>query len=65
MNEKLTIKDIEEWIDNDEGLYKWHRGSRKSKREFIKENREALECCIRLVLDGTKPAHFLAYPGFR
>lgn len=50
--DRLTISDIEQWIDNDEGLYRWWRGERGSKREFIKR-----------VLHGTKPAHYLAYGG--
>ena len=58
---KLTIADIEEWIDNDEGLYNWFRRSRQSKRSFIRENRAELEDCINNVIDGNKPAHYLAY----
>lgn len=58
---KLTASDIGQWIDNDEGLYNWWRSSRQTKREFIRENRAELEQCIRRVLDGTKPAHYLAY----
>lgn len=63
MERKLTISDIEQWIDNDEGLYNWWRGSRQSKRAFIKENREELTACINRVLNGSKPAHYLAYGG--
>lgn len=59
----ITIKDIEQWIDNDEGLYRWFRSERTSKREFIRRNRAALEACIDAVLTGKKPAHFLAYGG--
>lgn len=60
---KVTNSDIAQWIDNDEGLYNWWKGSRQSKREFIKENRDELVACIRKVLDGDKPAHYLAYGG--
>lgn len=75
--DKLTITDIEQWIDNDEGLYNWWKSSRTSvvsrytgnttgsqpmnKREFIRQNRTELEACINRVLTGSKPAHYLAY----
>lgn len=49
---KLTASDINQWIDNDEGLYLWWRRSRQSKKAFIKENRAELEACIRRVLDA-------------
>lgn len=42
----MTLRDIEQWIDNDEGLYRWWQGSRMSKRAFIKANREELERTI-------------------
>jgi hypothetical protein len=58
---KLTMADIGQWIDNDEGLYNWWRGSKQRKSVFIRENRAELKACIRRVLDGTKPAHYLAY----
>lgn len=63
MDKRLSISDIEQWIDNDEGLYNWWRSSRQSKRLFIRDNRAELESCIRLVTDGSKPAHYLAYGG--
>lgn len=40
----------EMWVDNDEGLYLWWRGSRQSKREFIRENRNALTEAIESAL---------------
>lgn len=62
---RLTIKEISQWIDNDEGLHNWCRcWCRQNKRkrpDFIRENRAELEKCIRNVLDGTKQAHYLAY----
>ena len=59
--QKLTIADIEQWIDNDEGLHNWWRSSRISKRQFIRDNREELTACINRVLTGNRPAHYLAY----
>ena len=61
MKSKITIADIDQWIDNDEGLYNWFNRSRLSRREFIKQNKQELIECISAVLDGTKRAHFLAY----
>ncbi len=59
--EKLTIAEISQWIDNDEGLYRWQKSYRMNKRQFIRENRDELEACINRVLSGNKPAHYLAY----
>jgi hypothetical protein len=53
--------DRAQWIDNDEGLYDWWRGSGQSKRAFIRENRAEITRCITAVLDGDKPAHYLKY----
>lgn len=61
----VTTSDIEQWIDNDEGLYNWWKSSRQSKREFIKENREELVRVIKKVTSGAKPAHYLAYQNPR
>lgn len=55
MKNSLTISEIGQWIDNDESLYLWHRESRLSKREFIKQNRAELEACILAALNR-KPA---------
>lgn len=64
--DKLTVRDLEQWIDNDEGLYNWcnswKRENRSTRRAFIRENRAELEACINRVLTGNKPAHYLAYP---
>jgi len=58
---KLTLREIEQWVDNDEGLYNWWKSCRQSKRDFMRENREELEQCINNVIHGSKPAHYLAY----
>jgi hypothetical protein len=59
--DKITISDIGDWIDNDEGLYNWWKGSRLPKRAFIRENRDGLEACIRRVTSGERRAHYLVY----
>jgi hypothetical protein len=42
--------DRSQWIDNDEYLYNWWRGSRLSKSQFIKENRNEIDEYINKVL---------------
>ena len=59
----MSITDIEQWIDNDEGLYRWWRRSGRPKREFIKVNRQGIEEVINHVLNNEKPAHYLRYGG--
>jgi hypothetical protein len=49
---KLTMSDVAQWIDNDEGLYLWWKRSRQSKRQFILDNKAELIACIRRVLDA-------------
>jgi len=61
--EKLTVKDIEQWIANDEGLYLWQRRSGLSQRAFIKKHREEIEKVINNVTTGERPAHYLVYGG--
>lgn len=62
---KQTLNDDDraQWIDNDEGLYRWWWCSRLPKREFIRKNRDAITAAIMPVLTGDKPAHHLAYGG--
>jgi hypothetical protein len=50
-----------DWVDNDEGLYREWKRSRKPKRVWIKENRKLIDECIRNVTSGKKPAHYLEY----
>lgn len=40
----------EQWIDNDEGLYLWWKGSRQSMRAFVRENRAELDRAINRAL---------------
>jgi hypothetical protein len=57
----MNDNDREQWVDNDEGLYNWWRGSRLSKREFIRQNRSEITEVIDNVLNNKKPAHYIAY----
>ena len=61
----MSNSEISQWIDNDEGLYNWWKSSRQSKTSFIKENKSELTQCIKNVTEGSKPAHYLAYPSRR
>jgi len=53
----------EQWVNNDEGLYRIWRSSRKGMREFVKENRREIDELISTVTSGKKPAHYLVYGG--
>lgn len=57
----MNDRERQQWIDNDEGLYNDWRASRQSQREFIRQNRAAIDAAILPVIAGTKPAHHLAY----
>jgi ribonucleotide reductase beta subunit family protein with ferritin-like domain len=65
----MNNAEIRQWINNDEGLYNWFnswkrgRHGSRSMDLFIKENRKEIVAAIKPVLDGTKPAHHLAYGG--
>jgi hypothetical protein len=59
----MNDSDRAQWIDNDEGLYRWWLDSELSKRAFIRANRAEITRVINEVLSGDKPAHFLAYGG--
>lgn len=47
-----TVADMEQWIDNDAGLYSWWKSSRLSKRAFIAENMEEIRAAIVRVRDA-------------
>ena len=57
----MNNQEREQWIDNDEGLYRWWKSSKLSKRAFIKANRAKIDTVIRNVTEGMKPPHYLAY----
>ena len=56
-------EDRRQWVLNDEGLYCEWRRSRQSMRQWIRENRDLIDECIRTVTSGRKPAHYLRYGG--
>ena len=57
----MNDADREQWVDNDEGLYRWWRSSGISKRRFVRGNRGKIDAVIGNVLYGSKPAHYLMY----
>jgi hypothetical protein len=54
---------INQWIDNDEGLYRWWKSSKLNKRAFIKANRQQLVAAIKKMVSGQQPMHYLRYGG--
>ena len=48
---KLTLADLEQWVDNDEGMYSWWRSSRQSKRQFVRDNRDELTAAVNAYLN--------------
>lgn len=57
----MNNTDREQWINNDEGLYRWWKSSRLPLRKFIQENRAEIDAAISNVTEGRKPAHYLTY----
>jgi hypothetical protein len=63
-SDRLNVEDLRQWVLNDEGLYRWWKSSGVGDvRKFIRANRGELERCVRRVLSGEKPAHYLRYGG--
>lgn len=52
----MNDKDRSQWIDNDEGLYRWWCGSRMSKRAFIQTYRDVLTKYINAALGRRETA---------
>jgi hypothetical protein len=55
----MNDNDRSQWIDNDEGLYIWWRGSGLSKFKFIRKNRALITEAIENVTSGRKMSHYL------
>jgi len=47
----MNDKEREDWVNNDEGLYLWHRSSGLPMRAFIRKNREELDRTINAVIN--------------
>lgn len=58
---KLTLVDIEQWVDNDEGLYLWWKSTRLPKRQFVRVYREKLTVVIDNIMSGERRSHYFVY----
>ncbi len=62
----MNDQEREQWVLNDEGLYRWWRCSGMGMRRFLRRNRADIDAAILPVVDRRKPPHHLAYgPGRR
>jgi hypothetical protein len=46
MKRRRNNDERRQWIDNDEGLYRWQRSSGQSMRAFIRQNRTEIDSHI-------------------
>jgi hypothetical protein len=42
----LSDADREQWVDNEEGLYRWWKSSRMAKRSFVRAHRKEIDDAI-------------------
>jgi hypothetical protein len=61
----MNDRDRAQWVDNDEGLYRWWRQHRQSKAAFIRANRAEIDEIIGKIQRGEHKPHYLAYPPTR
>lgn len=55
----MNDRERENWVNNDEGLYRWRQSQgRKSMREFIRDNREEIDAAIDRVLNPSRDRGF-------
>jgi len=50
-NQYLTLAELEQWADNDEGIYTAWRASGLGKRRYVRENAEELRASISAYLN--------------
>lgn len=60
---KINNEERRLWVLNDEGLYNMQQRTKGGMRQFIKDNREAIDEVITNVVEGKKPAHYPVYGG--
>ena len=58
---KHNDKEREEWINNDEGLYRLWKCYGGSCRDFVRKNRKYIDGVIDDVLSGKRSAHYLIH----
>lgn len=52
----MNDTDRAQWIDNEEGLYRWWKQHRQSKQAFIRANRAEIDAKIRRFKRGEETA---------
>lgn len=57
----MNDNDREDWVNNDEGLYKMWKRSRLSMRAFVRKNRALIDEVVGNVQSGKKRQHYLEY----
>jgi hypothetical protein len=57
----INDNDREDFVNNDEGLYRLWQASKQGITTFVRQNRPFIDEVIRKVRDGEKPAHYLFY----
>lgn len=50
-NDYLTLEDLEQWADNDEGIYNAWRASGLGKRRYVREHAAELRAAISAYLN--------------
>jgi hypothetical protein len=50
-NQRLTLADLEQWADNDEGIYNAWRASGLGRRAYVREHAEELRAAIGACLN--------------
>lgn len=48
---RLTYREIDLWVNNDESLYNWWKESRQGLRPFMRDNRAELERLITAAIN--------------
>ena len=59
----INDNDREDFVNNDEGLYRMWQQSGRGITRWVRENRPMIDEVLRAVRDGEKPAHYLVYGG--
>lgn len=57
----MNDNEREDWVRNDEGLYRMYQRSNLSMRHFVKKNRKLIDGVAEAVSSGMKSAHYLEY----
>ena len=50
-----------DWVENDEGLYRWWKSYRMPLTKFIRENRKEVDAVIENITSNKRSTHYLLY----